>query len=131
MAPSPPGLYAEMASQTDLEEAAWLAFLIAYLSPIEGEDRRSRGSRPGADELGGGELPGLDGVPTGPRVGPRQGRGADERTCAYRALGRAIRRPQAAAFSGETHLDGARRFERPFERLSLPGCTGPGATTCS
>ena len=28
---------------------------------------------------------------------------------------------QAAAFTGETHWDGARRFERAFERLALPG----------
>jgi hypothetical protein len=38
LAAAPPGLYAEVASEPDPEEAIWLAFLIAYLSPLEGGD---------------------------------------------------------------------------------------------
>ena len=38
LAESPPGLYADVANASDVEEATWLAFLIAYLSPLEGED---------------------------------------------------------------------------------------------
>ena len=34
----PPGLYAEVAAADDLEEAVWLAFLIAYLSPLETDE---------------------------------------------------------------------------------------------
>src|SRR5438270_302610 len=39
LASAPPGLYAEVADAgIDVEERAWLAFLIAYLCPLEGED---------------------------------------------------------------------------------------------
>ena len=57
LATSPPGLYAEVASEPDIEEAAWLAFLIAYLSPVEGELAFDAiAVRP--DELGVGRAPG-------------------------------------------------------------------------
>ena len=35
---APPGLYAEAGSAPDAEEGLWLAFLIAYLGPLEDED---------------------------------------------------------------------------------------------
>ena len=36
LALAPTGLYAEVASAPDAEEALWLAFLIAYLGPVNG-----------------------------------------------------------------------------------------------
>src|SRR4051794_19264255 len=117
LATSPPGLYAEVASEPDLEEATWLAFLIAYLSPLEGEGafdsiasvRTSWAS---------GELLALDGVATGPRSAHEPGQGTT--LVAYRRWAERAG-SQAAAFTGETHWDGERRFARAFERLSLPG----------
>ncbi len=34
----PPGLYAEVASPGEIEERSWLAFLIAYLCPLDSDD---------------------------------------------------------------------------------------------
>ena len=131
LAAEPPGIYAEIAAESDHEEATWLAFLVAYLGPIEAD-----GAWPGAapttfaaDPFAGiraartawatGELPVLDGVPTGPRTAHDPSRG--ERTLAsYRAwAGRAG--SQAVAFIGESSWAPQRRFERVFERLALPG----------
>ncbi len=118
LATSPPGLYAEVASEPDIEEATWLAFLIAYLSPMEGElafDAIASVRTSWAS----GELPALDGVATGPRSAHDPGQGTTTLVAYRRWAERAG--SQAAAFTGETHWDGARRFERTFERLSLPG----------
>ena len=38
LATDPPGLFAEAASEPDLEEATWLAFIIVHLSPLETVD---------------------------------------------------------------------------------------------
>jgi hypothetical protein len=115
---APPGLYAEVAAPGDLEERTWLAFLIAYLAPLEHDDpfaaiesvRTSWGS---------GEEPQLDLVETGPRGAhdPLHG----ERTLrAYR--GWAMRAgSQAAAITGEPAWSAERRFARTLERLALPG----------
>ena len=52
LASDPPGLYAEVADAAgDLEERLWLAFLIAYLCPIDGDDPFVA-IRAGADDLG-------------------------------------------------------------------------------
>ncbi len=119
LAEDPPGLYAEVADAGgDLEERSWLAFLIAYLAPLEGDDPFAaiRGvHRPwrSSEELF------LEGVATGPRTAhdPRYGlrtvqayRGWTERAGS-----------QAAAFTGEPSWTPERRFERLFERLALPG----------
>jgi hypothetical protein len=117
LATSPPGLYAEVASEPDLEEATWLAFLIAYLCPVEGElafDSIASVRTSWAS----GELLALDGVATGPRSAHVPGQGTT--LVAYRRWAERAG-SQAAAFTGETHWDGARRFARAFERLSLPG----------
>jgi hypothetical protein len=118
LAADPPGLYAEVASQNlDVEERIWLAFLIAYLCPVNGEDpfasiREVRTSWSG-------ELPVLDGVALGPRSAHEPGRGA--RTLeAYRAWA-ARAGSQLAAISGEPTWTAERRFDRALERLSLPG----------
>jgi len=115
----PPGLFAEVAApDQDLEERTWLAFLIAYISPLDGEHpfaaieavRTSWAS---------GEVPALDGVQTGPRSGYESGHGSSTLE-AYRAWA-ARSGSQAAALEGEPFWTPQRRFARAFERLALPG----------
>lgn len=114
----PPGLYAEVAAAADVEERAWLAFLIAYLCPLEEADPftavrevRTRWDAP--------DLPDLRGVRTGPRSAHDPGRPL--RTIeAYRAWARRAG-SQAAAFTGDPSWTAERRFTRVFERLALPG----------
>jgi hypothetical protein len=115
----PPGLYAEVAGGSDVEERAWLAFLIAYLAPLE--DGRDPFAAIAAARVSwaSGELPELDGVATGPRTAHDPARG-NETLRAYRAwAGRAG--SQAAALRGEAGWSPERRFDRAFERLALPG----------
>ncbi len=119
LAESPPGLYAEVADPSgDLEERSWLAFLIAYLCPLDEDDPFSA-IREVRTSWAAGELPALEEVRTGPRTAHEPGSGT--RTLeAYRAwAGRAG--TQAAAFSGEQSWTPERRFARIFERLALPG----------
>ena len=118
LATSPPGPYAEVASEPDVEEATWLAFLIAYLSPVEGE-LAFEAIESVRTSWASGELPALEGVATGPRSAHDPDRGAATLVAYRRWAERAG--SQAAAFTGEAHWDGARRFERAFERLALPG----------
>jgi len=101
----PPGPYPEIADVPDLEQATWLAFLLALASPEAPELQRAlRDAPPGWDD----PLP--DDMPD-----PRR-RTAD----AYRAwVGRAG--SQAAAFQGDAGWSAERRFSRVFERLALPG----------
>jgi hypothetical protein len=114
----PPGLYAEVAAAGDVEERAWLAFLIAYLCPLEEADPfaavrdvRTRWDAP--------DLPDLRDVRTGPRTAHDPGRPL--RTIeAYRAWARRAG-SQAAAFTGDPSWTAERRFTRVFERLALPG----------
>ena len=115
----PPGLYAEVADgRAAIEERTWLAFLIAYLGPLEGEDPFAA-IRVARTSWGAGEEPALDGVQTGPRTAHEPERGA--RTIeAYRAW--VLRAgSQAAAFGAEPGWSADRRFARIFERLALPG----------
>lgn len=114
----PPGLYGEVAALGDMEEAAWLTFLIAYLSPLEGPEPFAaieRARVPWAT----GELPDLDGVELGPRTAhdPRRGTAT---IAAYRAWAQRAG-SQAAGYSGDPSWTPQRRFERAFERLALPG----------
>lgn len=119
LASAPPGLYAEVADpEGDVEERAWLAFLIAYLCPLDGEDPFAT-VREVRTSWASGDLPALDGAATGPRTAhdPRR---AAQTLEAYRAwAGRAGR--QAQAFGGEAGWAPERRFARVFERLALPG----------
>lgn len=110
----PAGLYAEVATATDREEAAWLAFQIAFLSPLEDEDPWA-GIAAARTAWATGELPALDGVPRGPRAATGDGAPAAYRAWAGRAGS------QAAAFAGDAGWSPERRFDRAFERLSLPG----------
>ena len=119
LAADPPGLYAEVANPAgEVEERTWLAFLIAYLSPLEGDDPFAAISAvrvPWAS----GELPDLEGVQTGPRSAYEPARGS-RTLAAYRAWA-ARAGSQAAAFTGEPAWMAERRFGRVFERLALPG----------
>lgn len=114
----PPGLYAEVAAAGDLEERAWLAFLIAYLCPLDEADpfvavREVRTRWETSD------LPDLHAVRTGPRSAHDPGRPL--RTIeAYRAWAKRAG-SQAAAFTGDPTWTAERRFARVYERLALPG----------
>jgi hypothetical protein len=119
LADQPPGLYAEVADAgSDIEERTWLAFLIAYLSPLEDEDPFAAIAA-ARTTWASGELPVLDGVETGPRTAHDPARGA--RTLeAYRAWAQRAG-SQAAAFVGESGWSAERRSARALERLALPG----------
>jgi hypothetical protein len=114
----PPGLYAD-ARAAGGEEGLWLAFLIAYLSPVEGPEPFA-GIASARTAWATGELPDLEGVPLGPRAGHDPARGLVTLT-AYRAHAERASSQAAALASGEVSLTPQRRFERAFERLSLPG----------
>jgi len=106
----PPGPYPAVAAEPDLEEAIWLAFLLALAGPdaqelhaaiVEGRPSWASGEGP--------EIPGVDA-----RTIP-----------AYRAWAERSG-SQAGAFTGEPGWSPERRFGRVFERLALPGL-GRGA----
>src|SRR6478735_12045053 len=116
---APPGLYAEVAAAEDPEEAAWLAFQIALLSPLEDDDPWA-GIAAARTAWATGELPALEGVALGPRAGHDPARGLATLT-AYRARAERAGSQAAALAAGEASLNPQRRFDRAFERLSLPG----------
>jgi hypothetical protein len=100
----PPGPYPEIATEPDLEEGTWLAFLLALAGPEAPELQNVlREAHPpwGADL---GDLP------------------ADLRRTAdaYRAWA-ARAGSQQQAFEGDAGWTPERRFARVFERLALPG----------
>jgi hypothetical protein len=101
----PPGPYPEIADEPDLEQATWLAFLLALAGPQAPELQLAvREARPA---WASGETPDLP--------EPRR-RTAD----AYRAWAQRAG-SQEAAFTGEAAWTPERRFARVFERLALPG----------
>jgi hypothetical protein len=114
----PPGLYADVALASDPEEAAWLAFLIAYLSPLNADDPWA-GIAAARTSWSSGEVPALDEVALGPRTAHSPARGATT-LVAYRAFAERAG-SQAAAFTGDPSWPEQRRFDRAFERLALPG----------
>lgn len=118
LAAEPPGLYAEVAGEPDAEEATWLAFLIAYLSPGDGEDPFA-GVAAARVPWATGEAPALGDARTGPRTAHDPARGAATIEAYRRWAARAG--SQQAAFAGEPDWSPERRFARAFERLSLPG----------
>jgi hypothetical protein len=119
LAEDPPGLYSELAAaDQDVEERTWLAFLIAYLGPLEDEDPFSAiGSV--RTTWAGGEPPALEGVATGPRTAHDPQRGL-QTPRAYRSWVQRVG-TQALAYLGEPAWGAERRFARVFERLALPG----------
>ena len=72
-----------------VEERSWLAFLIAYLCPLEGEDPFAEIERV-RTSWGSGELPSLDGVQCGPRSAHDPARG-DEDARGVQGVGGAVR----------------------------------------
>lgn len=119
LAHDPPGLYAEVAaSDADIEERTWLAFLIVYFGPLEDGDPFAA-VRAARRSWASGQQPMLDSVETGPRSAYDPA-GAGRTFDTYRVwAGRAG--SQAAAFTGEPGWTPARRFARVYERLALPG----------
>ena len=119
LAADPPGLYGEVADPArSIEERTWLAFLIAYLGPVEDDDPFA-GVREARTDWSSPEPPHLDGVPTGARTAHDPARGLQTIT-AYRAWADRAG-SQAAAFTGEASWTPERRFARVYERLALPG----------
>ncbi len=119
LALDPPGLYREVADRSgEIEERTWLAFLIAYVGPLDGPRPFTTIERI-RTPWSSAELPDLEGAELGPRTAHDPARGL--RTIeAYRAwAGRAG--SQAAALGGEAGWTPERRFARAFERLALPG----------
>jgi hypothetical protein len=125
LAADPPGLYAEVALADDREEAFWLAFQIAHLSPLAGDDAPFASIAQARTTWASGEPPRLgEGVVLGPRttVDPKQPTRTSE---AYRAWA-ARAGSQEAAFTGEPSWTPERRFSRLYERLALPGFARAG-----
>lgn len=115
---APPGLLAGAALVDDAEEALWTVFLVAYLSPLEDAEDPFAAVADARTTWASGELPALDGVTPGPRAAHDPRRGADT-LVAYRARAEKAG-GQVALLSAEASLSPARRFDRAFERLSLP-----------
>jgi hypothetical protein len=101
----PPGPHPEVVAEPDLEEATWLAFLLALAGPdAPALQEAAIAERPA---WGSGELPELPGERARAAV-------------AYRAWAERAG-TQADAIRGETAWSPQRRFARVFERLALPG----------
>ena len=115
----PPGLYAEIAGAEDREEAAWLAFLIAFFSPLEDVEDPFAGIAAARTTWASGEIPDLEGAQFGPRTAydPKRGNAA---LIAYRAWA-SQRGGQVEALHGEESWTQQHRYDRAFERLGLPG----------
>jgi hypothetical protein len=118
LASDPPGLYAEAAAAPDPEEGIWLAFLIAYLGPLE-DIEPFAGIQRARVPWAGGAVPPLDDVSTGGRTAHDPTRGSAT-PIAYRAWA-ARAGSQCDAFAGEAHWSPERRFTQAFGRLTLPG----------
>jgi hypothetical protein len=141
---APPDLYGEMREQKDSEQALWMCFLSAYLSPLEGPDPFAGVRQALQADWRAGELPALDEVPLGPRTShdpargdatlrayllwsERAGRSPIDRSRGTLASGEHPRfGQQAPGFTGDPAWTPARRFERLFERLALPGLARMG-----
>ena len=115
----PPGVYGEVRTLGDPEEAARACFLIAYLSPAEGADAFAAIRAAIADPAR--ELREVDREQLGPRTSHDPARGAQTLIAYERMLDQAG--GARAAFAGDPSWTSARRFERLFERLALPGLT--------
>jgi hypothetical protein len=119
----PPGLYGEAATSEDREEAAWLAFLIAFMAPLEDEEDPFAGIAAVRTSWASGEIPELEGARFGPRTAfdPKRGNAAfvGYRAWAQRGGG------QVPALMGEESWTPQHRYDRAFERLGLPGFGRP------
>ena len=169
---APPDLYGEMREQEDQEQAMWMCFLSAYLSPLEDADPFAGIRKALRADWRAGELPDLDGIPLGARTSHDPARGDATLRAYLQWVEHAGRSPvdrsretlasdrsretlasdrsgetlasdrsgetlasgenppfdqhprfgrQVLAFTGDPAWTPARRFERIFERLALPG----------
>jgi hypothetical protein len=116
---SPPGLYGQARADEDEEQATWTCFLTAYISPLQGEDPFAGIRQALAADWRAGELPELDGLPLGPRTSHERSRGTGTLRAYLQWTTRAG--SQGRAFRGDEAWSEQRRFERLFERLTLPG----------
>jgi hypothetical protein len=148
---APPDLYGEVRAlaEEDIERATWICFLIAYLSPLDGENPflgirlvlaaagdgdapwgmlgqeglpdggSSAQDREGALEEEGSAPEDLGRMPLGPRTSHDPSRGTST-LLAYRHWAERAG-SQRQAFEGDPEWSPERRFERGFERLALPG----------
>jgi hypothetical protein len=125
---APPDLYGDVREQEDLEQAAWMCFLSAYLSPLEGADPFLGIRRALEADWRAGELPDLAEIPLGPRTSHDPARG-EETLRAYLHWKEHAERhggEGVGAFVGDPAWTPLRRFERLFERLTLPGLARMG-----
>jgi hypothetical protein len=128
---APPDLYGEVRAlaEQDIERATWICFLIAYLSPLDGENpflgirlvlsAAGDGDVEGSLDEEGGALEDLGRMPLGPRTSHDPARGTST-LLAYRHWAERAG-SQREAFEGDPEWSPERRFERGFERLALPG----------
>jgi hypothetical protein len=116
---APPSLYAEARDCEDIEQATWICFLAAYLSPLQGEQPFVGIRQALLSSWGSGSVPDIEEVPLGPRSSHDPARGG-ETLLAYRRFVENAG-SQETAFTGEPSWTPQRRFERLFERLALPG----------
>jgi hypothetical protein len=116
---APPSLYAEARDRDDIEQATWMCFLAAYLSPLQGEQPFAGVRQALVASWASGDTPDLEDAPLGPRTSHDLARGA-QTTIAYRRFAEHSG-SQEQAFVGEPEWTPQRRFERVFERLALPG----------
>jgi len=126
LAESPPGLYGKAREEGlggDLEQAAWTCLLITYLCPLQDPQDPFAGIRLVLEREGGDwsseQVPELQGVPLGPLSSHESERGPAT-LLAYRQW---VRRhgSQEQAYAGDPLWTPERRFERIFERLTIPG----------
>jgi hypothetical protein len=116
---APPSLYAEARACDDIEQATWMCFLAAYLSPLQGAQSFVGIRQALLSSWASGTVSDLEDVPLGPRTSHDPARGS-ETLIAYRRFTEHAG-SQEAAFTGEPAWTPQRRFERLFERLALPG----------
>jgi hypothetical protein len=121
---APPDLYGEIREQEDPEQAMWMCFISAYLSPLEGPDPFLGIRRALEADWRTGELPALEEIPLGPRTSHDPARGEDTLRAYLQWTERAG--SQVQGFTGDPVWTPARRFERIFERLTLPGLARMG-----
>jgi hypothetical protein len=121
---APPAVYGEIRARAedDLEQATWMCFLAAYLSPLDREDSFAFIRQTLAEEDGwrSGAMPDLDEALLGARTSHDPARGG-ETLLAYRHWVERSGGTQESAFVGDPAWSAQRRFERLFERLALPG----------
>ncbi len=116
---APPSLYGEARDCDDIEQATWMCFLAAYLSPLQGAQSFVGIRQALVCSWASGRVADLEDVPLGPRSSHDPARGS-ETLAAYRRFAEHAG-SQQAAFTGEAAWSPQRRFERLFERLALPG----------